>query len=242
MQRPAIPTLRRQYDFPPTATLPRVSYLIAGMSRSGTTYLAHQLWATGVMGAPLEYFNPRCEMLQMAGRLGAQHIREYVQRLFAIRTSPNGVFGFKAGIEIVVRTGVLPLFPDLRCIRITRSDRLAQAVSYAIAEQTDQWSSLGAPMRTPTYDAEHIRRCLARIERGALQIGDLLSSNGLTPMEIRYEDFAADPRAAVDDILRRFGITRDPARELAVPMTERQSGPLNLEWMERFGRETAGGG
>jgi len=236
--RPVMLLLRRQYDFPLATTEPRICYVIAATSRSGSTYLAHQLWATGVMGAPLEYFNYRCEMLQMARRMGALHIREYVRGLFALRTSPNGVFGFKTGLHVVIDAGLLPLFPNLRCVRITRSDRLAQAVSLAIAQQTDQWSSLGQPHGTAVYDAERIRKCLALIEKSEAETPALLSSIGLSPIEVCYEDLVADPGSVVGDILRRFGTEHDRAHEVVLPQIERQSSQINVEWIERFGRES----
>src|SRR5215470_11441615 len=88
--------LRQEWDFEPGSATPRMFYCVAATPRSGSTWLCQLLWATGVMGAPAEYFNPRASMMQMAGRLGARHAREYVRLLKERRTSPNGVFGFKA--------------------------------------------------------------------------------------------------------------------------------------------------
>ena len=73
--------------------------MLAGTPRSGGNYLCHLLWRTGLMGAPMEYFNFHTLMLQMAVRLGVTSLADYVQRLLRVRTSPNGVFGYKAHFD-----------------------------------------------------------------------------------------------------------------------------------------------
>src|SRR5262249_13182638 len=95
MIRATNPALTAKFDFP-TPTKPTTFYMVASTPRSGSTYLCYQLWGTGQLGAPQEYFNYNSLMLEMAVRLGTTNIHDYVRRLFEIRTSANGVFAFKA--------------------------------------------------------------------------------------------------------------------------------------------------
>src|SRR5215470_19312850 len=102
-------------DFP-VPTRPTRFYLVASTPRSGSTFLCHELRATGAMGAPAEYFNYQGAMLRMVTRLRPNDLAEYLEQLFAIRTSPNGVFGFKAQwdqFRLVINGGLLRLMPGL---------------------------------------------------------------------------------------------------------------------------------
>ena len=240
-REPDEPALRARYDFP-TAVEARFFYAIASTPRSGSTYLCHRLWARGVLGAPHEYFNYKAAMLQMAARVGAQDIDQYVRRLLALRTSPNGVFGFKAHrdqFELVVMADLLRFFPGLRFIRIDRDDRLAQAVSLALAEQTGHWSFWQRWARAPAYDATHIRGCLDRLDRAAEQWDALFARERIEPVCVRYEDLAEDAEATVDQILHRLDVPSPGAPRVSLPPCERLSGSLNREWIERYRREAA---
>ena len=195
------------------------------------------------MGAPQEYFNYGSLMLEMAARLKVNTIRDYVYRLFELRTSPNGVFAFKGHwyhFRFVAGAGLLRFFPGLRFIHIERRDRLAQAVSAAKKQQTKQSTSMTHPsQRRPVYDRGTIQRALARFEYETVQWNAMFRRSGIEPVRVVYESLVADPDAIVDDILRRFGFTRDPACYVEVPRLERLSDSVNSEWIERFRRETA---
>ena len=46
-----------EFDFPERHGAPERPWLFASVPRSGSTYVSHLLWATGCLGAPLEYLN-----------------------------------------------------------------------------------------------------------------------------------------------------------------------------------------
>ncbi|HEU4652101.1 MAG TPA: hypothetical protein VFS49_11875, partial [Croceibacterium sp.] len=46
-----------EFDFPERDGVPERPWLFASVPRSGSTYVSHLLWATGCLGAPLEYLN-----------------------------------------------------------------------------------------------------------------------------------------------------------------------------------------
>lgn len=84
------------FDFPAQPQGPRLAYLLAAVPRAGSTWLSHQLWASGCLGAPLEYLNFKPGGLYgHAADLPHEQARLWRHAL-ATRTSPNGVFGLKS--------------------------------------------------------------------------------------------------------------------------------------------------
>ena len=117
------------YDFA-EPTPPRHVYMIASTPRAGGTLLSQELWRSGIMGAPDEYFGFYSTFLRLVARLGPDTIEDYLQRLMPLRTTANGVFGFKAHydhLQFLLLTGILARFPKLKIIAIERRDLLAQA-------------------------------------------------------------------------------------------------------------------
>jgi len=61
----------------------------------------------------------------------------------------------------VLKSGALQThLPGVRFIHLSRRDIFAQAVSFAIARQTDKWTSHGAAQCVPEYDRAMLRDCL----------------------------------------------------------------------------------
>ena len=85
-----------RFDFPLRPGLPERPWLLASVPRSGSTFVSHLLWATGSLGAPLEYLNfePTGPYGFASGSPVAQN--ELWAAVLRRRTSPNGVFGLKA--------------------------------------------------------------------------------------------------------------------------------------------------
>src|SRR6187397_2933151 len=127
-----------EFDFPARDRPPERPWLFASVPRSGSTYVSHLLWATGCLGAPLEYLN-----FEPTGPYGvasespakqSELWRGALQR----RTSPNGVFGLKAfplqleGVHAanpaLVGAVMRTLFPrggEAKVVQLHRRDRTA---------------------------------------------------------------------------------------------------------------------
>lgn len=238
------PALTAKFDFP-VPTKPTMFYVVASTPRSGSTYLCYRLWETGLLGAPQEYFNFNSLMLEMAVRLAMTNIHDYVRRVFELRTSPNGVFAFKAHwshfrLLELADVDMLGYFPRLRFIHIERRDKVAQAVSEAKRQQTNRSETLSLPDdRRLAYDFGRIQGALARIERESARWHAMFRRSGIEPIRVTYESLVADPDAVVDDVLRRFGFARDPARCVEAPKIARLSDSTNLDWIDRFRRDAA---
>lgn len=234
-------TLSPSYDFA-VATRPTMFYVVASTPRTGSTLLCQRLWATGAMGAPAEYFNYHLNMIQMVARLRVASLEEYVDRLFALRTSPNGVFGLHAHwdqFHFAVTAGILRRMHGFRCIHIERRDRLAQAVSFARALESGQWASTHRARNAPAYDRKRIERCLARIEAHDGQWQSVFRRNRMEPIRVTYESLRSDPDAVLGDILSRFGVAADPSRRVSLPDIRPQSDDTSREWIDRYRREEA---
>ncbi len=240
------------FDLPETDA-PVRPYLIATTPRCGSHFLGHMLWSTGDCGVPLEYLNP-ANLAEWKRLTGTTDIPDCFAALFQRRTSSNGRFGVKAHWPHLRALGrgeeVQDILPFDRAILIYRRNRLAQAVSYAIAKQTGQWISEMDPETTPSYSyatildhAVKLRRqndAWKRFFRG--RMGSMSEQITTSPrLSIAYEDFLADRAAIFGQIYSLItDAPFDPGR-LPDDQTEKQRSSLNREWQDRFRTEVTTG-
>jgi LPS sulfotransferase NodH/SAM-dependent methyltransferase len=223
----------------------RKAYIVASSPRCGGTHFCWRLWQTGRLGVPIEYFNPAvCG--EMSRRLGCASPADYVAALIARRTSKNGVFALKSHFYhfeafAAEYPGLLEALAPVSFIYISRSDKLAQAVSLAKALLTERWTSRAeaSPRPALVYDRRLIERCLENIARVEAAWRQWFANREITPLEVRYEELMGDPDGVVLDIMRHLDVTDDPADRVEIPTAERQHDEINAEWTERFLRETA---
>jgi LPS sulfotransferase NodH len=251
--------------------MPTLSYLVAATQRSGSTLLCRALEDTGVAGRPEEYFLCGPPEAFPAGwtfwedgifaRPHGEMDREgYLDLVFRLGTTPNGVFGAKLMWNnvpwVLERLWELPRFagldpaatlhallPNLHVIRLTRRDRVRQAVSWARAAQDGVWvvsdTEPAAPAIEPAYDHDLIaglEGLLAEAERGWPQ---LCADLGVTPLDIVYEDLV-DPAIYADTIrsaLAHLGI--DDEMAIPPPRTHRQADETNHNWFQRYTTDRA---
>ena len=81
------------YDFP-RFTAPADAYIICSTGRSGSHYLGHLFFSTGMMGSPLEYFHLG-HLKTWRDILKTETDVETIRGIVARRTSPSGWFGVK---------------------------------------------------------------------------------------------------------------------------------------------------
>lgn len=211
---------------------PVVSYLVAATQRSGSTLLCRALADTGVAGRPEEYFltgppeafPPGWKFWEhgiFAQPHGEMDREGYLELVFRLGTTPNGVFGAKLMWNnvpwVLQKLWELPrfagldraetlhaLFPDLHVIRLTRRDRIRQAVSWARAAQDGVWvvsdTEPAAPAAPPNYDHEFIAGLEALLAEGEHGWPGLCAELGVTPLDILYEELV-DP-SSYPDIIR----------------------------------------
>jgi LPS sulfotransferase NodH len=237
------------------------AYLVCATPRSGSTLLCELLKATEVAGRPAEFFEnlratgfPRQPRQYFEGVPEVQALLPEVdpgtpERAFdwagVLRagTTPNGVFGAKvmyAHLEDLwprlAGRALEDVLPDLRFVRVSRADRVAQAVSLWIAIQTQHWRDQGADRETrePVYSFTAIRHLVGQLTADELAWDEWLA--GREVIDVPYERLAAAPRDTVTAVLERLGIegaAPDDAR------MRRQAGARSREWIERYAQEAA---
>lgn len=225
-----------RFDYP-SPTTPTTFYAIATFARTGSNFLCEKLWRTGQLGAPYEYFNYNNLMIQMILRLGVESIQDYVQRLFELRTSLNGVFGVKLlpeQFKFMHLAHVMWRFPNLKFIYLEREDILAQAVSYTKAFQTSQWSNYDIPQSEARYDYNSLLTSLGRIETARNFWASYFKQNNIQPLRLTYEKFVNDPEFYTEKILNEFNLGCNPSMTIDLPSFEKQKNKNTTDWKERF--------
>ncbi len=228
---------------------PQSSYLICASPRSGSSLLAGVLRSSGVAGRPEEYFW-RGDVPSWRERWGVRTDAEYLTAALEAGTTPNGVFGARimwAYLDDVAKlvaratriageaSAVLAsAFPDLRIVLLRRRDRVAQAVSWAKAEQTGVWykGDTRGPQRLPSFDADLIHRLLEAVEEAERGWSSFVNDAAVDTLELTYEELARDPIAAGWSVL---GFLSVPTTGIELQVqTQPQFDETNIEWIARY--------
>ena len=252
--------------------VPDLSYLVASTQRSGSTLLCRALADAGVAGRPEEYFltgppeafPPGWTFWEdgiFAQPHGPMDREGYLDLVFRLGTTPNGVFGAKlmwnnvpyvldklwelprfAGLDRAATFRAL--FPNLHVIRLTRRDRVAQAVSWARAAQDGVWvvsdTEPAAPATEPVYSYELIAALEGLLIEGEHGWPELCADLGTVPLDVVYEDLT-DPATYPDTIrsaLDHLGVDHT-GLAIAPPRTRRQADEINQDWVERYRADRA---
>ncbi|MEJ6403068.1 Stf0 family sulfotransferase [Yoonia sp. 2307UL14-13] len=244
---------------------PERGYLICTMPRSGSTLLCDLLKQTKTAGKPDSFFRPQ-SMADFAARwdVPAQTLEtfdhSYLGTALDRGTAGTGCFGMRIMWNNIpgLITRLDQLFPQtttdqgrlqtafgpLQFIHLFRRDKVAEAVSYAIAEQSGLWHRNAdgtelervAPPAEPVYDAAHIHRTYRIVTEGGEAWLRWFETHQITPFALAYEDLACDPVRQLHRVLQFLG--RDPSKaDGVVPGTARLADGRNAEWVARFRAE-----
>lgn len=248
------------FDLPPAAATR--TWVLASTPRTGSTLLCRMLWDTGRVGAPKEYLNPmqvrdwevrlgtaaarwrhralRGPLLALAGCSGWSdaRLRAHLDRVRARRTGPTGWFGLKVHHHhfrdafLAPGRAVEPFLGPVTWVRITREDRLAQAISWARALQTGRWAGHQRAWLPPVYSRRRIAACLARVEAAEQGWDTFFAARGIEPLAVTYETLVADPGRVARRVLAHLG---EPAgTALPEPPLARQADHVTAAWRSRF--------
>jgi trehalose 2-sulfotransferase len=130
------------------------------------------------------------------------------------------------------------VFGDIRIVYLWREDVVAQAVSWARAEQTDIWyetieEQQPQPRAEPSFDRAQVDELVATIEQHNQAWRDWFADVGVQPHEVRYEELDRDPTVATRDVLSYLDLELPP--KWAVRARHRRlSDHINAEWIERY--------
>jgi len=224
--------------------LPRCSYLICAVQRTGSQLLCHGLQDTGVLGIPAEYFLQNQEW-RWCDRWGVSGEDAFLAALREEPVTANGVWGARimwnnfadalsrlrgwpglaCAADVADRDVLAAAFPGLRYVWLRHEDKLRQAISLWRAEAACQYSLRPGqlPAEPPPFD----RDAVARMGRfvvaceGAWQ--RWFAAQSIRPLEIIYEDLATDLDRAISDIAGFLGVTLPPRSGPVRPRLQRQA-------------------
>ena len=202
-------------------------------------------------GAPSEVFDHN-QMNEFRRVWGVDTFGEYLDALMSKKTSPNGVFGIKAHYHQLIeafgdtQAGVVhphdlgSTFTSLRLIHIKRLDHVRQAVSFARATQTEQWTSVhDSPGGLPVYDRDQIGSLLDWIEREEAAWERFFAECTAPLMRVVYEQFVESIEETVIQVMRFLDIDLPSNFQVPAPTIDRQADALNDEWAARYLAEAA---
>jgi LPS sulfotransferase NodH len=227
--------------------------------------LCRALADTGVAGRAEEYFlavDPsqlpgwkEWELGPFGVANGATDRESYLEIVYRLGTTPNGVFGAKLMWNNVhwalekfremprfapmSRAEVFhAVFPNLCVIHLTRRDRVRQAVSWARAAQDGVWVVSDDEPASPTgsahYSAEFLDGLMGLIVEGEQAWRDFYAELGVEPYDVVYEDLVDDHRypLVLCGALEHLGLAGDGP--IPAPRTQRQADNVNDEWVDRY--------
>ncbi len=183
---------------------------------------------------------------------GSLRVASYSAAVAAGRT-PNGFFGARimwgtmteltdalrhaahgstaSDVELLTEAFGSPRFVHLR-----RDDPVAQAVSWARAEQTQFWhpgDQVAPSGHQPHFDRDLIGGLVDTITAHEAAWQAWFTHRGLIPHEVAYEELSADPSGVTRTVLEFLGL--DPSAGGTITVHDRrQADDLNADWISRF--------
>jgi LPS sulfotransferase NodH len=230
------------------------AYFICATPRTGSSLLCGLLASTAIAGRPESYFRAPdipvwATKWRIADERGKVDFDAYVRRARVEGSTDNGVFACRVmwgtlgevieGLRLdgddldVIRRA----FGVVRFVYLWREDVLAQAVSWARAEQTDVWTegigARGHERVAAAYDRAQIDALISTIESHNRGWRDWFASVGVRPHEVRYEALEEAPVATAEQVVAALGLELDPGVHVEVRHRRLRDG-VNAAWAERY--------
>jgi LPS sulfotransferase NodH len=207
-------------------------------NRCGSNYLAHLLASTGAFNEAGEFFNAPVVLMHAVPR-GVRSLPEYFSALPAL-VPHSGRIAAKASIDQLVMLADAGILDALRgratYLLMERQDRLAQAISRAIAWQNGRWTTAHAsdvPDSALVFDRAAIDLELAMVAYDNAAFSLFFSANGIVPIHITYEALLADAGHAVEAVAATMGLA-DLSPRLDKVTIYRQANAINAAWRATY--------
>lgn len=225
-------------------TLPTImttaSYWICFTPRSGSEFISDLLRRTGKAGNPDELFWVHRDIL-FEKIITYDELFRCVHRIVAAGSSENGIFSVKIATDHVpsLKDYYALTSPLPKCVLVSRRDKVRQAVSWAMAKQTNVWwqSSADASEVEVEYRREEIEALIGHISKEEARWEAFFSSMGIQPLRIWYEEFIQQPQHALRDVLDFIGVSAVECDALPEPALVRQANGVSESWVRRYRAE-----
>jgi LPS sulfotransferase NodH len=183
--------------------------------------------------------------------LGVADDSQYLGKVLQAAATANGIVGIKVhwhqfgalhakvASAAAQRAALSSVFPNLKHIWLTRTNKIAQAISYYRASRTNLWHRRTIGSLDPSqaadaqFDYREIDRLVALIHRFDASWSRYFAAVGITPLQIVYEDMVADFGGTVRAVLRHIGVN---AEHIAIPTPtlQRQADALSEAWERQY--------
>ncbi len=211
-------------------------------NRSGSAYLGELLQSTGLFEQALKSLNADA-ILTCCREHGMRSIQEYFAHIVR-RDARSGHYIVKAAPEqlrLLAEAGILGQISAMaEFLLITRTDKLGQAISRAIAEQNARWR-WDTPSQFPDdklqYSAKRIVQNLYDIGVLNQSFEEFFALNEIIPINVEYEHLVSQPQQELDEIARRLRLAALTINVDNVRI-RRQANQVNQAWRSRFLLET----
>lgn len=244
------------------------AYIICATPRSGTTLLCDLLTDSGVAGCPDSFFRQQ-SLRWWADELGVPvdgwqgewgFDRRYVTAVLQKGTCHTPHFGMRLMWTQVgnLTHRLAHIYPGLpsdkalieaafgnTCfIHLTRTDKVAQAISRIKAEQTGLWHRHAdgrerervKPAQPARYDPKTVANQVAEYEQHDAAWLTWFDQQGIRPITITYEALSEDPQATLAYLLQTLGQEPKIAHTIH-PKTKKLADSHSLGWAARYNQE-----
>jgi trehalose 2-sulfotransferase len=232
------------------------SYLICATPRSGSTLFCGLLQSTSIAGRPESYFRLPDEP-SWVDRWGIARdpdgsfdYRDYVRAAIEAGSTENGVFGARVmwGTMAEIVANLRREYRDLggtdlelltrafgrtRFVHLRRGDTVAQAVSWARAEQTGFWQHGDASASEPHFDSDQIRTFVEMIDEHNAAWRDWFTTFDIRPLVVRYEELVNDVVGVTLGVLNFLGFDL-PDDGTIIPRNTGQADQISEDWIVRY--------
>jgi LPS sulfotransferase NodH len=219
---------------------PRHVYTICMMPRSGSNFLVQCLTDTGVLGRPGEYLhrNEPTALPSIASRFRTESLDAAMAEIMARTRSPNGVFGIKVHIGMLLPLLVEGTFGRTlahgKFIYTTRDDLLMQAISFVRAQMTGVWISKNQADAEAKFDFARIHATVDDLSAMMTQWETFFALHGIQPLRLTYERINRNVDDVIAEIADYLGVPLKEPTRFRERRDTVQRDSINQDWRRQF--------
>ena len=234
-------------------------YAIFASPRTGSDYVCARLANfQDMLGIPMEYLHqdavaeisaraPQPPAV-VAGTTGSVSVSEYMELLEGLRATPDGYFGLKAQPAQLLALAegkfdqVVEFLREFdKLILMYRKDKVAQAVSGAIAQTTGRWVNFGEEIELTRQHGKMLFPLMAEFLAAFLKedafvtaVAEALADRPL--LIVYHESLIDDPDAVVRRVVSFLKPGQDtlPPEHDLLPVTARPAGQTSAQFRADF--------